>query len=103
VESVICALPPGELPDALLGQRQAFFALGRDRVELAHRAPFALLPRDKVAVPLHLVQHRVERSRRQAVAVMSQLVDHPLPINFLFGSMVQHMQANKPRQKVVVL
>lgn len=34
---------------------------------------------------------------------MSQLVDHPLPINFLFGCMVQHMQANKPGQKVVVL
>ena len=51
---------PGELPDALLGQRQAFFALGRDRVELAHRAAFALLPRDEVAVSLHPVQHRVD-------------------------------------------
>jgi hypothetical protein len=34
---------------------------------------------------------------------VGQLVDHPLPIDLLLGRVVQHMQADQPRQQVVVL
>jgi len=35
--------------------------------------------------------------------VVGQLVDHPLPVDLLLGCVVQHMQADQPRQQVVVL
>ena len=35
--------------------------------------------------------------------MVGQLVDHPLPVDLLLGCVVQHMQADQPRQQVVVL
>ena len=46
----------------------------------------------------HSRQHRIERPRTQARAVVMQLVHHPMTINALFGSLVMYI--NLPERVV---
>ena len=48
----------------------------------------------------HSRQHRIERPRTQAIAVVVQLVQHPMTINALFGSMVEDMDLPEREEKL---
>jgi hypothetical protein len=49
------------------------------------------------------MQHRIERSRAESVAVSGKFVDHPLPIKRLLRCVMQHMQTNKSFEQLLML
>ncbi len=56
--------------------------------------------RAKPAALRHSRQHRIERPRTQAIAVVVQLVQHPMTINALFSSMVKDMDLPEREEKL---
>ncbi len=87
-------------PEARYGQTLA--ALISDRVELARRPAVALRGAGQVAIPFQLREHRVERSRREAVAVTRQFFNHPLAIDWVLSCVMKNVQPNQTRQQVVM-
>ena len=49
------------------------------------------------------MQHRVERPWTDLVAVLAQLLEHPIAKELAFGGMVQNVQANKPAEEILML
>jgi hypothetical protein len=49
------------------------------------------------------VQQWIERSRAQSIAVVCQLLDHPLAIQFPFGRMMKDMQANEAAEEIAMV
>src|SRR6476620_2926133 len=85
----------GELPDPDFGKHQALLAQLCCLVELSRHPPFPLYARSQIALFLHGMEHRVQGAGAEAVTVVRQLVDHPLPVDFVFRSMMQNMQSNE--------
>ncbi len=49
------------------------------------------------------MQHRVKRAGADPVAVASQLLDHPVAVQFFFGGVMQDVQADHAGQRSLVL
>jgi hypothetical protein len=54
------------------------------------------------SLPFHPVQNRVQRAGAQAVSVSAQLVDHFLPKDWTFSSVMEKMQPDEPRVQISI-
>src|SRR5690349_2506996 len=85
-----------ELPYLLLRRCQSLVSGLRCPIRSASPAPLALLPRPKQAAHLQSMQHGIDGTCAEPVAVPAQLFDHAQTKDRLLAGMVQNVQANEP-------
>ena len=91
-----------EFPDLRPGDSQRVTPLARRPIVAARAPAGAFGPGFQVTLALEAMQHGVERSRPDPVAVLPQLLDHPVAEELAFRRMMQDVQANQPAEEFLM-
>src|SRR4029453_9623572 len=90
-------------PPPNLGLLVRFFSQGRGPVDATKGAANALLFRLQVSTLLHRMQHGIEGTGAQLVAMPGKLMDQPLSIKRGFRSVVEDMKADQAFEQILML
>ena len=106
--SVTAALPsldqfPKELTNFAFGKVESFVTLFCRPIEATGAPASPSHSGLQVALALEGMQQRIERAGTDSISVASQLLHHPLPIEFPLHRVVQDMQPDQAGQKFLVL
>src|SRR5262249_34988911 len=92
-----------QLPDLYLADSVGFTAQGCRPVEASVGAALTFLAGFQIAPALKGMQHRIERTRTQRVAVAGEVLDHPLAVEFLFRGVMKDVHPDQADQQVLML
>ena len=100
-ESAVLEELPEELADFLLRGSERCSSFSRGPVEPPAGAARPPVVRPEVSRPFHSVENGVERPGAQLIAVMRQLLDNPEAVDRLLGGVVEDMQPDESRIKIL--
>jgi hypothetical protein len=81
--------------DAAASDTQHLPSERRHMVQAAVAAVVPRQPRLEVSQPLHTVEDRIQRAGTEAIAVVTELIHHPLAEDGPFGCVVQDVKTNQ--------
>lgn len=94
---------PKQFADPFFREDERLASFGRGAIESPRTPTDTLGPGFEIALALERVQHWIQGARADAVAVPCQLLNHPLPIELVFDSMMKDVQPDEPGEKVLML